>query len=169
MWINSLKTRAKFSAVHLLQRVDPHGGRFISSDPIGLAGGVNLYQYAPNPIAWIDPLRWAAANGANAPSHGGTGHNQIIDDHIVSLQQEDGVTNIRKNQQQVDLDGNKVGANRPDIKYDQDGRHYNVEYDTDSKASANHQTRVTANDPNARSTFWEIDSQGNKTTGRSSC
>ncbi|WP_349291257.1 glycohydrolase toxin TNT-related protein [Citrobacter amalonaticus] len=25
-------------------------------DPIGLAGGLNLYQYAPNPLRWIDPL-----------------------------------------------------------------------------------------------------------------
>ncbi|WP_187619883.1 RHS repeat-associated core domain-containing protein [Paraburkholderia sp. UCT2] len=34
---------------------DPHCGRFISPDPIGLAGGLNLYQYAANPISWIDP------------------------------------------------------------------------------------------------------------------
>ncbi|KJN18700.1 hypothetical protein SS37_22715 [Enterobacter sichuanensis] len=25
-------------------------------DPIGLNGGWNLYQYAPNPLGWIDPL-----------------------------------------------------------------------------------------------------------------
>jgi RHS repeat-associated protein len=35
---------------------DPDAGRFVSHDPIGLAGGVNLYQYAPNPLSWIDPL-----------------------------------------------------------------------------------------------------------------
>ena len=35
---------------------DPDAGRFISQDPIGLAGGLNLYQYAPNPLNWIDPL-----------------------------------------------------------------------------------------------------------------
>jgi len=34
---------------------DPEAGRFISPDPIGLNGGLNLYQYAPNPISWIDP------------------------------------------------------------------------------------------------------------------
>ena len=28
---------------------------FISRDPIGLLGGVNVYQYAPNPIGWVDP------------------------------------------------------------------------------------------------------------------
>ncbi|RQQ91390.1 RHS repeat-associated core domain-containing protein [Burkholderia stagnalis] len=35
---------------------DPHSGRFISKDPIGLAGGINVYQYAPNPTGWVDPL-----------------------------------------------------------------------------------------------------------------
>jgi RHS repeat-associated protein len=37
---------------------DPDVGRFISPDPIGLMGGVNLHEYAPNPIRWIDPLGW---------------------------------------------------------------------------------------------------------------
>ena len=35
---------------------DPDIGRFVSQDPIGLAGGNNLYQYAANPSGWIDPL-----------------------------------------------------------------------------------------------------------------
>ncbi|WP_274519028.1 DddA-like double-stranded DNA deaminase toxin, partial [Trabulsiella odontotermitis] len=35
---------------------DPECGRFTTQDPIGLAGGLNLYQYAPNPLGWIDPL-----------------------------------------------------------------------------------------------------------------
>ena len=30
-------------------------GRFLCQDPIGLAGGMNLYQYAPNALDWIDP------------------------------------------------------------------------------------------------------------------
>ncbi|WP_200877001.1 RHS repeat-associated core domain-containing protein, partial [Taylorella equigenitalis] len=37
---------------------DPEIGRFISLDPIGLLGGINLYQYAPNPVEWIDPWGW---------------------------------------------------------------------------------------------------------------
>ncbi|WP_447944470.1 RHS repeat-associated core domain-containing protein [Stenotrophomonas indicatrix] len=35
---------------------DPAVGRFISQDPIGFTGGLNLYQYAPNPTGWVDPL-----------------------------------------------------------------------------------------------------------------
>ncbi|MDN7820912.1 RHS repeat-associated core domain-containing protein [Burkholderia vietnamiensis] len=35
---------------------DPASGRFVSKDPIGLEGGINVYQYAPNPVQWTDPL-----------------------------------------------------------------------------------------------------------------
>ncbi|MCU9955273.1 RHS repeat-associated core domain-containing protein [Burkholderia sp. BKH01] len=35
---------------------DPQSGRFVSKDPIGLAGGINVYQYAPNSIEWA--IRW---------------------------------------------------------------------------------------------------------------
>ncbi|MDP9939108.1 RHS repeat-associated protein [Pseudomonas sp. 3400] len=38
---------------------DPDIGRFISPDPIGLAGGINLFQYAPEPFGWVDPWGWA--------------------------------------------------------------------------------------------------------------
>ena len=39
---------------------DSDVGMFISRDPIGLMGGNNVFQYAPNPIGWIDP--WGLAN-----------------------------------------------------------------------------------------------------------
>jgi len=35
---------------------DADVGRFVSQDPIGLMGGMNLYQYAPNPTGWVDPF-----------------------------------------------------------------------------------------------------------------
>jgi RHS repeat-associated protein len=34
---------------------DPQTGGFLTQDPIGLAGGAQLYQYVPNPVAWVDP------------------------------------------------------------------------------------------------------------------
>nr|KAJ8743970.1 RHS domain-containing protein [Delftia sp. PS-11] len=50
---------------------DPDVGRFVSQDPIGLAGGFNVYQYALNPVDWIDPLGLAGARsthtGPNIP------------------------------------------------------------------------------------------------------
>ncbi len=39
---------------------DPDSGRFTQHDPIGLAGGLNLYQYAPNALGWVDPWGLAA-------------------------------------------------------------------------------------------------------------
>ncbi|MEE4857779.1 RHS repeat-associated core domain-containing protein, partial [Pseudomonas alliivorans] len=45
---------------------DPEVGRFITQDPIGLDGGSNLYQYAPNPLGWLDPLGWVTYNTMQA-------------------------------------------------------------------------------------------------------
>ncbi|PWV64075.1 RHS repeat-associated protein, partial [Frischella perrara] len=42
-----------------LRYYDPNCGRFTQQDPIGLAGGINLYRYAPNTLSWIDP--WGLA------------------------------------------------------------------------------------------------------------
>lgn len=35
---------------------NPNTGQFINQDPIGLLGGINSYQYVPNPTGWVDPL-----------------------------------------------------------------------------------------------------------------
>ncbi|MBU9343764.1 RHS domain-containing protein [Burkholderia multivorans] len=42
---------------------DPRTGRFVSKDPIGLQGGLNVYQYAPNPVEWVDPFGLAKVPG----------------------------------------------------------------------------------------------------------
>ncbi|WP_201771276.1 hypothetical protein [Photorhabdus australis] len=39
---------------------------------MGLAGGLNLYTYAPNPMSWIDPLGLAKRIYEDAPYHGKT-------------------------------------------------------------------------------------------------
>jgi len=46
---------------------DPDIGRFVSQDPIGLKGGNNLYQYAPNPCSWIDPLGLEGVDATGRP------------------------------------------------------------------------------------------------------
>ncbi len=50
------------SALHYntFRYFDAEIGRFTTQDPIGIVGGINLYLYAPNPIAWVDPLGWVA-------------------------------------------------------------------------------------------------------------
>ncbi|HHV7361588.1 TPA: RHS repeat-associated core domain-containing protein, partial [Morganella morganii] len=50
----------------------PDTGRFTQQDPIGLAGGLNLYQYAPNPVGWVDPWGWCAVKLSNNMTKDGT-------------------------------------------------------------------------------------------------
>ncbi|NDQ31342.1 RHS repeat-associated core domain-containing protein, partial [Lactobacillus paracasei] len=45
---------------------DSDVGMFISRDPIGLMGGNNVFQYAPNPIGWIDPFGLAKTTNLSA-------------------------------------------------------------------------------------------------------
>ncbi len=35
---------------------NPDVGRYLTPDPVKLAGGINAYQYVPNPTGWVDPL-----------------------------------------------------------------------------------------------------------------
>ncbi|MUF08214.1 type IV secretion protein Rhs, partial [Pseudomonas sp. CCM 7893] len=35
---------------------NPDNGRYLTPDPVKLAGGLNGYQYVPNPTGWVDPL-----------------------------------------------------------------------------------------------------------------
>ncbi len=60
---------------NLFRYYDPQTGRFTVQDPIGLKGGLNLYQYAPNPLGWIDPLGLSGDKVnvyKDAPYHGTT-------------------------------------------------------------------------------------------------
>lgn len=46
---------------------NPGTGRFLTPDPIKLAGGLNNYLYVPNPTGWVDPLGLEVC-----PGQGGT-------------------------------------------------------------------------------------------------
>ncbi|GFM66098.1 hypothetical protein PSCICJ_22160 [Pseudomonas cichorii] len=50
---------------------NPGTGRFLTPDPIKLAGGLNNYRYVPNPTGWVDPL---GLN--NCPTNAGNGVSQ---------------------------------------------------------------------------------------------
>ncbi|QPT14117.1 Rhs family protein [Serratia rubidaea] len=50
---------------NLFRYYEPEVGRFTTQDPIGLQGGLNLYQYAPNPYGRVDPLGLSPCNSPN--------------------------------------------------------------------------------------------------------
>ena len=82
--------------------------------------------------------------------------NALKDKKIAELQgiaelQEQGYTDIRVNQQQVNANGERVGTNRPDIQATApDGTRHNWEYDTKSSdRGPAHQTRILSNDHRA--------------------
>ncbi|QHM73920.1 hypothetical protein C7M51_04281 [Mixta intestinalis] len=54
-------------------------------DPIGLAGGLNLYQYAPNALGWIDPLRRAVTPLKKKGLYGIRAKKVYYIGHIVSV------------------------------------------------------------------------------------
>jgi hypothetical protein len=87
-------------------------------------------------------------NGGTAPQHGSDPHNDAIDDKVAEMKKE-GYEDIRKNQQQVDVDGNVVGLNRPDVQGDKDDKHINIEFDFDPQRSADHGKTIRANDPDS--------------------
>ncbi|MES2822780.1 MAG: M35 family metallo-endopeptidase [Pseudomonadota bacterium] len=58
---------------------DPSVGQFTTQDPIGLLGGVNGYQYAPNPTGWIDPLGLVCKESRIAGVEAGAADKKILD------------------------------------------------------------------------------------------
>ncbi|EJL00643.1 Rhs family protein [Pseudomonas chlororaphis subsp. aureofaciens 30-84] len=57
---------------------NPGTGRFLTPDPIKLAGGLNNYQYVPNPTGWVDPLGLHKARG-QCPEVTRDAHGRITD------------------------------------------------------------------------------------------
>ena len=68
----------------------------------------------------------------------------------ISRNKQQRKQNIRKNQAQVDVNGNKVGSNRPDVQYDMNGQHMNVEFDIKPENGLQHQQTIQNNDPNTK-------------------
>ena len=55
---------------------DPEAGRYISPDPIGLAGGLQLFAYVPSPLGWIDPFGLVALDDPGHSVYGLYGRGQ---------------------------------------------------------------------------------------------
>jgi hypothetical protein len=80
-----------------------------------------------------------------------TRQNAQLQRDIQYLRDELNAENIRVNQQQLNLENKaRVGINRPDLQFDYNGRRYSVEYDSPTSGrGAGHQSRLSANDPEA--------------------
>jgi RHS repeat-associated protein len=72
---------------------DPDIGRFISPDPIGLNGGMNLHAYGNNPVSWIDPWGWACASARDTVNRGPNGEVLSVKGTITPADIKAGGTN----------------------------------------------------------------------------
>ncbi|BGE87347.1 hypothetical protein Ms3S1_37830 [Methylosinus sp. 3S-1] len=85
--------------------------------------------------------------GDSAP-HGAADHNKAIDDKVAEIKAE-GARDIRKNQAQVDAEGNKVGSNRPDLQWtDSRARRHVLEVGRNNARLQRQKDRISCNDPN---------------------
>src|SRR4029077_16742120 len=97
------------------------------------------------PVSREAPL----ARALDRPISASTTQNQVLQDDIAALQKL-GARDFRVNQQQVTGGGERVGINRPDLKFTYNGQRYYIEYDTPPPIRADpHAIRILANDPNA--------------------
>ena len=95
---------------------DSDVGMFISRDPIGLLGGSNVFQYAPNPIGWIDPVglsrkttSFTDSTGFTLEVHGYTDLSHYSDSDLKSLHYLNSPDNPRPfGKSPVDRKGNTI-------------------------------------------------------------
>jgi uncharacterized protein RhaS with RHS repeats len=81
-------------------------------------------------------------------SIGRASHNRALQREMQTLRST--ATNLRVNQQQVNLARQRVGINRPDLQYTLNGKRHYVEFEgLDNPRGAAHEARIRANDPNA--------------------
>ncbi len=62
---------------------DPAIAGYISQDPIGLAGGLNVYAYGPNPLSWVDPWGLDIVRVYHYTSR--EGYNGIIGSGVINM------------------------------------------------------------------------------------
>jgi RHS repeat-associated protein len=162
------------------RQYDPVTGRFLSVDPVLETGSpqqMGGYAYAAdNPATSSDPTGLLLGSGAaarlqqdvnvnpaapralplNRPISSSPTHNAFLPGRIGSLQGQ-GAIDMRVNQQQVDINGIRVGINRPDLQYTLNGQRFYEEFETNSIGDAwLHMPRIMANDPTGSFVPWYV-------------
>jgi RHS repeat-associated protein len=104
---------------NLFRYYDPDSGRFTQHDPIGLAGGINLYRFAPNALVWIDPLGLASAIVYWIQNGSETGHYtvKVMGDNIMHTHQYGAYGGFA-----IDENGRKVGFDPSPTEVANDGQ-----------------------------------------------
>lgn len=111
------------------------GGQGLAPNTTRLAQDIRVSPMAPRAL----PL--------NRPVGASASQNQFVQSRIASLQGE-GATAFRVNQQQINVNGVRVGINRPDLQYTLNGQRFYEEFDTLlSTRGPGHASRIGANDP----------------------
>ena len=115
---------------------DSDVGMFISRDPIGLLGGLNVFAYAPSPTGWIDPLGLSCmplrmVNGTNIFGKGQVdstpGHDQFSEVIANKLAMTGKFKAVYLNRSYNKMVG-AGGRRRPDISaIDKNGRVHAIE------------------------------------------
>ncbi|WP_178081846.1 RHS repeat-associated core domain-containing protein, partial [Pseudomonas sp. B35(2017)] len=83
---------------------NPGTGRFLTPDPIKLAGGLNNYQYVPNPTGWVDPLGLDNCPGADCKPPNNTANATKPDRIPMTQSKYDEIINLER--------GNRPGSAR---------------------------------------------------------
>lgn len=92
----------------------------------------------------------------NRPVGGSASQNAFVQNRIAGLQGR-GATHLRVNQQQIDINGVRVGVNRPDLQYTLNGQRFYEEFDIPSSTRGpGHVTRIQSNDPSGIATPYTV-------------
>ncbi|WP_405597020.1 RHS repeat domain-containing protein, partial [Pseudoalteromonas sp. Ld18] len=81
----------------------PKQQRFINQDPIGLVGGINHYQYAPNPVNWVDPFGLSCKE-----KHGSTSLATVISSALLGLSLLFGFNDLTENNPVADVNNTTI-------------------------------------------------------------
>ncbi|NMY82418.1 type IV secretion protein Rhs, partial [Pseudomonas rhodesiae] len=57
---------------------NPDTGRYLTPDPVKLAGGINGYRYVPNPTGWVDPLGLSPCPGEDKCKPNSNAENSFV-------------------------------------------------------------------------------------------
>ncbi|TKJ97611.1 type IV secretion protein Rhs [Pseudomonas fluorescens] len=82
---------------------NPDIGRYLTPDPVKLAGGINGYRYVPNPTGWVDPLGLSCKIGVCPGSKFDLVHTKKLSSDVLVAHEKSGGHLIKKHIGQTDI------------------------------------------------------------------